>query len=316
MFVLIEKPFVAGKLHAILSARFPGESFQYLLVQPFGWPFVFDYPANLAWQDYPFWSPAQYKLNPSTQWQVFLESGTPVRKFGDYAGLKPQRVLAFPDSSRSSVLAAERLVSHLQALGKVEVLEGYCPLVSLDGLLVQRAIDKPMSDARVAAACAEGQLKANFEFSFLVNASGILTRSYHAVGGQVANPVFSKYTVQALYALRAAGSLKEGMFIHSKLYMWSGTGRYAPHTTTLGSMASRGVFVGTLLELGLAAREQEQLSITPLGRAFLDQLHPDCEDPDLPFRIEEWMRDPVAGELKAQRYIRTWFGKQKRFSAS
>ena len=50
-----------------------------------------------------------------------------------------------------------------------------------------------------------------------------------------------------------------------------------------------------------------------MGRAFLEKLHPDCEDPDLPFRLSEWQHDPATGHAKAQRYLRTWFGKQKRF---
>ena len=49
----------------------------------------------------------------------------------------------------------------------------------------------------------------------------------------------------------------------------------------------------------------------PLG-SILTALHPDCEGTDLPFRLEGWASEPKTGRVVAQRYIRTWSGKQKR----
>lgn len=57
------------------------------------------------------------------------------------------------------------------------------------------------------------------------------------------------------------------------------------------------------------------LSIAPLGESLLDALHPDCEDRDLPFRFKEWGDMPESESAeKVDRYIRTFFGKMKRYA--
>jgi hypothetical protein len=48
---------------------------------------------------------------------------------------------------------------------------------------------------------------------------------------------------------------------------------------------------------------------------MLNRLHPDCEDPDLPFRLHAWCEAGAAAKPAIDRYIKTFFGKQKRFMA-
>jgi hypothetical protein len=52
-------------------------------------------------------------------------------------------------------------------------------------------------------------------------------------------------------------------------------------------------------------------SLSAAGKAFVSQLHKKTFDPDLPFRINDWLN---IGDYDAMsRYIRTVFGRQIRF---
>jgi hypothetical protein len=325
MLVIVEKPVVANAVHAHLAALFPTEQFTYLAANAFGWPFVFDFPTKLSWHEYPVWHDASYRLNPKAQWQMTQQDGKLMRSQVDYLRLMRQDVITIADASRSAILATNRLVKHLQMLGKVDTSHGYRVLTSLVGQDIAKALTTPISEELVSKTCLAAQLKSDFEFSFLVNASGLLTRSFYAAAGEHPNPVFSKYTMQVLYALNEMGPQAEGQ-VHTRLRKWKGTGRYPEMRASMGSAASRQALLDNLVQLGLATRSMQGpqslgdkeapstvLSLTSLGSAFLDKLHPDCEDPDLPFRLELWMEEPGAGRATAQRYLRTWFGKQKRF---
>lgn len=49
------------------------------------------------------------------------------------------------------------------------------------------------------------------------------------------------------------------------------------------------------------------------GAVTLSHLHPDCQDMDLPGRMNEWQNQWPASRGKIERYLRTFFGKQLRF---
>jgi hypothetical protein len=56
------------------------------------------------------------------------------------------------------------------------------------------------------------------------------------------------------------------------------------------------------------------VSLSENGRKFLQALHPDCQDFDLPFRLQEWQKLPSEeARKKIDKYLLTWFGRQKRF---
>lgn len=313
MFVIIPKPSIALVIHSPLRARFPEQPLNYLCANPFGWPFIFSYPSKLNWIEYPLWREAQYVINPECRYQVSVnDDGKFTRTTIDYAELEPQPVLELPEPDRTGFMASRRLVRHLRELGKVTHSQGVCALISLTAADIDKALDNPLDDTHVQTKCREGLIKADFDFSFLVNAAGLFTRCYQAVGGDLPNPVFSKYTIQTLYALRNAGRPTEGELLHL-MDKWKGTGKYIDRHISLGSAASRGELIANLLNLGLASHTNQRLFLTPRGNAFLGQLHSDCEDVDLPFRLENWMSTPDTGRVAAQRYICTWFGKQKRF---
>lgn len=103
--------------------------------------------------------------------------------------------------------------------------------------------------------------------------------------------------------------------VYTLMSKWSGSGRYAENRIGLGSPTSRHVIIEQGNRSGLLQwlpRPAKSLVLTALGEEFLRRLHPDCDDPDMIFRIETWGRDWPASRPKADRYIRTYFGKMKR----
>lgn len=122
--------------------------------------------------------------------------------------------------------------------------------------------------------------------------------------------------------------MKTGQVI-GMMARWSGTGRYTQkhqvpgaHRVSLGSPASMHKIIENLGMAGLLDGHQESeqepalWQISERGLALIDRLHPDCEDPDLPFRLDAWAAAGYASMPAIDRYVRTFFGKQLRFSPS
>ena len=58
----------------------------------------------------------------------------------------------------------------------------------------------------------------------------------------------------------------------------------------------------------LSAIRFERFGLTDLARGFLYELHPDCNDIDLPLRLMEWLTKPnVEAEAAMAWHLRTWF---------
>ena len=128
-------------------------------------------------------------------------------------------------------------------------------------------------DYRAAARVAEA--RRFFDHNWALNAIPLIGKAYREAGG-AGNPFISKYSLQALYALRRAGPLSDG---DALLMMgnWRGTGRYEAkaYQDVMGSASSRGEILDGLRQRGLVGpvsavkgpRGTTWLyGITPLGR--------------------------------------------------
>lgn len=163
-----------------------------------------------------------------------------------------------------------------------------------------------------------GLVKRYFEYNFNTNSLVIFGSLYRKLS-LTAEPAFlSKYMVQVLLFLGQKGQMH---FRDLELYMskWCGTGKYDKHACThshgMGTPASRQMIISNLVDLGLVLKDENYLlQMSELGRRFVDQLHKDCLDPDLPFRIDAWMCKPFSDSKPLMdSYLRRFFGKQKRF---
>lgn len=323
MLILIDKPAVAHLLHARLSKRYPDCEIVYIVCNSFGNPLHYHYPRKLSWSDYPALTQPEYRFASLELNSLSMFEG----------GLVPARMrvtdlprgvcaAAVAEPMASSVYSKELLRLCLVAAGVIGQWEGFHLLSDFSGT-ADLAPGLPGTDRTVSSLISEGRMRATFDFNFLINSAGLLTKVYRNCGGEYPDPVFSKYTVQSLYHFK---HLQEGSstnrvqvedFLRSiSMNSWKGTGKYAPGAASLGSSYSHEIFLKNLASYGLIRRWQDDtLELTALGDWFLNSLHPDCEDPDLPFRLSQWAADPDSGDKKASRYLMTWFGKQKRFMA-
>lgn len=183
----------------------------------------------------------------------------------------------------------------------------------------------------LAKLTSQGAVKRYFDWNWNQNALVVLRPALSATGIP-ADVTISKFELQLLYILAAnPEGLPEQMLRSRKqqadpaiwtegiicwaMKNWKGTGKY-PECADFGSAASRWVIIEHLMEKKFITRDSgdNRITVTPTGTEFLSLLHPDCEDPDLPGRLNKWMDEGLSTCKPAiDRYIRTFFGKQIRF---
>lgn len=85
----------------------------------------------------------------------------------------------------------------------------------------------------------------------------------------------------------------------------------------MGSPMSRAAVVSWLQKSGcLEVHGQgraERLLLSDRGRRLASLMHKDCHDPHLSKRLATWGETWPASKPAIDRYVRTFFGKQKRF---
>jgi DNA topoisomerase IA len=164
-----------------------------------------------------------------------------------------------------------------------------------------------------------GLVKGYLDYNFAINSAPILGNLYRDVS-KTTHPAFlSKNAMQLLWWLSEREKVKnyqiDWMMSGEK---WVGTGRYEKNSFTyipgLGSPASRQSIQKLLLDLHLIEENSGHITVSHLGKSFLARLHKDTRDLDLPFRLDRWMALPFEQAKESiDRYLLTFFGKQKRF---
>lgn len=313
---------------------------------------TFRYPRGMRWSDLPAVSAPVYKrirfhARRSEPWSFFpAVQGT----FGrDWAPLFPESDLLWSDAQETELFErfgrAERIVAAMDASSS--------SVHAFDRAVMTIAPERAASDAVVYPWIADfthvrldeamrgalpwrtirdrelahSVVKRRFTFNYALNAHPILGRALaetiRDTGMPIRDPapvVASRNCLQLLYALRRrAEPMTEGRIVEM-MDRWRGTGRYVfPDAyDVFGSPTSRASIVVNLQGTGLIVPVGEGRDrghvVSAAGLDFLDRLHPDCEDPDQGLRLESWRRMPLdEAEPKVDRYIRTFFGKQKRF---
>lgn len=171
----------------------------------------------------------------------------------------------------------------------------------------------------------EHDVKTLFEFWWNANASVVFSELCNFLDIGV-NPIISKYELMTYFLMQQYENGKltafnrprmregENLTTSKLLFMmdkWKGSGAYDLEFIGIGSPTSRVAIVEQCVERGIFAEKEGTISLTEKGRLFLDALHPKTWDPDLPFRLENWMISGDTGSMK--KYIRTLFGRQLRF---
>lgn len=226
-------------------------------------------------------------------------------------------VYVVSDSGSSGYHVQARVLEWLNALDARFVVKQFAVVstVSADlhhGLVNAREIVDLTDKAKFSL------VRRHFDYNYLLNAYPIMgMTSEKAFGQRLAWPL-SKHELQVLYFMRDGKVLNDGRLFEA-MQRWEGTGRYDPkrwdYYYGIGNPASRATIMENLKAQGLLERiEKHKLVITPKGERLLQFLHQDCEDPDQVLRIYEWAELPLdVAKEKINRYIKTFFGKQKRF---
>ncbi|WP_411839821.1 hypothetical protein [Paracoccus sp. ME4] len=260
-------------------------------------------------------------------------------------GWKGQIVCACdPDPAGSYVFR------NLLRLARPDLADDHFPdlwLKDLSEKTIISAMSDPGSTAYGRRVCllAMAEAKRFFDANWAVNALPTFRQVLCDVAVPPEHRFLSKYALQLLYELRNRVPLTESDIL--KLMCGRvGTGKYGQleHEVAMGSAASRSTILDTLKAMGLISVSEtrdipisaesfawrvargysrqedphvvtrDYIAISDRGRALLDRIHPKTRDPDLPFRLLEWGRTWPESRPQIERYIRTVFGRQKRFA--
>jgi len=288
----------------------------------------FDYPRGLSMSDYPFvsepaWRPSPERMRQSVSYEV--TDGTRV--------VLPDDPFALLRHADTIVCADGDWYGGAANFHNLMVHVGGDSLARRPHEMLRFSSSMPSAIARHAEAMGTtldddfiayrdgGLAKRRFDWCFAVNSQGLLGAAYRKATGRTAAVPIGKYGLQLLYSMRDSSPLTEGRLLGT-MSRWPGTGRYASEdkpTIWMGSPMSIAQIFEDIRQSGLVEHDEAHgsartFSLTDAGRRFLDLLHPDCRDPDLPWRMREWQEGGKSSEPRIDRYIRTFFGKQKRFA--
>lgn len=338
---VIEKPLITRALLPHLLAHHGAEPFGVIETRGLGF-YRFRYPRGLSWRDYPFVGEPTYQRhadwdrNSPVRWVV---KGVEIPAGADVEAAirEAEKVVFACDPDRTGVHAFQVLLREARGVGVPEQIFPALYVAATDADSLAAAVASPghTSDAWFQDALRDAEAKRYFEFNWDANAMAVFGRVWQrlvphrrtapsphelallgaswerAIG---ASPwPLGKYGLQLLYALRNVPPLSEGAVMR-RMVEWRGTGRYPE--AVLGSPMSQHAIIQSLVSAGLLGGGPKALAITARGHALLAALHPDCEDADLPMRLDAWMRDWPASRPVMERYLRTVFGKQARFEPS
>lgn len=317
---VVEKPSVVRALAPALYEFWPTRRL-YAVTTMYVGLYEFRYPRGLSFNAFPYiaepeWKARSFEHEFSASWEIHGGIATKIHPEPGILLRDAGTVWCAVDPDASGAIAYHVLLS--QCLGEAEanMARPALQIHALDAASIKAALHSPDStgndwfvDARNA-----GMARRFFDFNFNVNGLALFRTALRRTGvADWTMGTVSKYSLQVLYALRGHPASSGGVLLHS-LQNWIGTGRYAP--TELGSPASRPAILDGLHRAGLVTTDRDgRILLSETGDAFLRQLHPDCCDPDLPARLRQWEASWPASRANVVRYLRTFFGKQKRFAA-
>lgn len=333
--IVSEKPSISRAIAPTARAQWLADDIAFVHAAPYG-NIKFSYPRGSRMADYPLVSDPKDKIASWGEWAC-----VPLI-------LSPDGALTPTVMSDSLFTAADLIVyacdpDHTGAVAFDVLMRAVfgddrgmdCPALRLCGL-DEASIKRAFCDMQpFSRACGHnleyGVVKRYFDWNWNVNSFAVLGDVMRRASVPADAPPLSKYSLQVLYALRNDLPKAEGQIVRL-MERWPGTGRYtyAPGQwrPRVGSPASVAQIIQNLVDAGLLGQllpagwmgpldeyrsPPYRLTVSDRGRALLEMLHPDCEDLDLPFRLDAWCAAGAAAKPAIDRYIKTFFGKQIRF---
>lgn len=323
--IYTDKPMISRKIARFVSKKYQNELIVYIHSMYF-MNVYFNYTNNLKWKDFPLLSEPQFKISTIEKWKPSVYKNDLLEPiditFEDIK--KCEKIIYAGDPNSSEIHLFSEFIKLLFPKGIQEVNIDALNLYSLSENEILKTIknSKPFNKF-FANDVKEGKLKKYFDYNFNLNSFALLGKAYYQVdneidkGEQYNNFGFlfiSKYMLQTLYFIRneqqESRTYTEGE-LFSEIYNWKGTGKYQIRAS-LGNEASRSSILKNLLDLKLLSIQAGKVTITLKGVKFLHNLPKDCQDYDLPFRLEHWSKLPwEEGKLKIDNYLFSFFKKVK-----
>lgn len=316
--IVTDKPSVSKAIAPIASKIYPQSEITFVHTLSLGL-YWFNYPKQLKMDEVPFIQQPQWKLR-HLDWfaaKVFEVRGD---KFiiSDYSVKetlnRADEIICAVDVDPTGIHAFQTLIAESCGEGMLKRPMKVVPLLSLSEQSIKKGFDSDCSnlDDWFITLYVQGKIKRYFEFNFNVNSAVLFGRALSDVGINRSAFILSKFSLAILYYMRNIDHLDLGKMLNMMCENWKGTGKYP--SGSIGSIMSREEMISKLIDVGLLDVNDKKISLSIKGREFLNKLHPDCCDLDLPFRIDIWCKEGELAYLKIDRYIRTIFGKQKKFA--
>lgn len=313
--LVFEKPMQFDIVAPHWQAQHPDDEISLFYTPPMG-SFRFRLPRDLPLGDVPIIQPLA--LEPR-KWRP-CDDGRPSvfdRDFADLARRADHIVCATDPDPQGARNFLDLLRFHHISTPLDQIT--WLPLWSLTGEDVQAMIAQ---DARVdhpdfARLAAFGHAKQYFDHLFLLNALPVFGKTLHVAGFEVAEHLgpLSKFTLQTLLLLaRESQALTDG-----EMLLLMRDNPASKRKSRIGSPISMAAIIEWLKasecieKHGQTGQGRTRYGVSSRGRRLVRLLHKDCFDPDLAARIDSWGETWPASKSQIERYIRTFFGKQKRF---
>lgn len=231
-------------------------------------------------------------------------------------------IICVVDPDRTGYGAARQLLDQINP-GFASPVPVHCLyLLSMDEQSLRTAWEartsNPWIEGSRAQSLADKQLaKQTFDYWWNANSSLVLSVLCHWTNLK-GDPLISKYELMLLAVIAATPEITIHKLL-SAMENWKGTGKYSDSGLygAIGSPTSRQAILDSAVARGMVLiREGEKpnrqtYSLTAPGIAFMNRLHPRTYDPDLPFRLEQWI---ATGDYDSmRRYINTVFSRQLRY---
>lgn len=290
----------------------------------------FKYPHNVKWSDYPYIAYPKYEINDLHEWRpvlvtsngelenypMLLDSKGEVEKCNFNTEEFLNATLFFAsDPCYSSAFNFEIFIEKIYKKNTKDMYIESLKILSIDEIsMKQYFAEKCNFYDRFKETVNYGKVISYFNYLYNVNSLAIFGAALRSIDVDSNEHSISKASLQLLYKL-AEDTYKEGLTEGKILHMmskWTGTGKYPKHSM-LGSWTSQMDILKNLKNMGFLSYNNKKYYVSSLGLLFLSKLHKDCNDQDLPFRLEQWGEiDFEESKKRIDSYIKNFFGKQKR----
>lgn len=321
--VIADSTKLASRTYSHLYEHFKDKDIYIISMQQIGL-YEFTYPRKLKLTDFPYISDPEWQQRILGSPVVFKVCNTGIESSGESFSTLLSRIstIKYLGTPYASSGINFNLTLH-KVLGSSLMHTDYPAFIvtdlSIQGIKKALQGQNKTSNKSFENHVAAGLAKKYFDYNFNINSIYIFSIVLRDIGVDTNRFILTKYALQMLYDLRTRTKINISDFLKRTVVEWPGSGKYKDidqPITKIGSITSFIKILDNLSKVNLIQRENNFVSITNSGRELLVRLHPDCCDTDLPFRLFAWQEDWPNSKPKIDRYLRTLFGKQKRFYSS